>query len=621
MWFAAVGIVILAFWVVKSWRLTPEPDTPGRLQQILEEVAPVDDWIGSLTADASGSTLAYIKGTKAGRRIVLLDLKTLDQRQIPTTNEVSYLFGWSPDGHYLALTQTPPSPQIRHKTTSDFVEATRPFVESWLTLYDRDTGSIRRLTKDTNVMELPFCWLPNGYYLMNHRNRTNYPGDMLLGNPGSTNREKVSRFEPGFLIISDRLGAFGDVNLFTLELKPLARTKNGWDETSRTVQKISDFSANGFSELMWIRYCAANSNFLFRSHPAGANWHFLYKYNPATWVLTQLSHEDTYNGQWLQNGSGFAYIINSNNSFHLVIRTKERRDWTNLFSDGNVASYTTSPTGDRLYITASQGFEPRAIWEYTITNRALRKIAEGWNRFKVAEIVQPREFTLTSYDGLKVPCFLFAPAALSANSENAQSAIPHFFLPKRKYPLVIYLPPPSAQFQRGFEYQSQTFANMGFYFAAINYRGCDGYGAEYAQLANPANAARDVLRLYQALMKNPNIDAKNVFLLTSSGGMAVVTELLASKPKLWRAVGLDKPSGCAVDERFDPGKLPPMIIIMGNQDPALDSMENFAAWARTNGVQVESVIHRNTGHIIYSEKDRQDTLQHLVEFFDANRAN
>ena len=162
---------------------------------------------------------------------------------------------------------------------------------------------------------------------------------------------------------------------------------------------------------------------------------------------------------------------------------------------------------------------------------------------------------------------------------------------------------------------------MGFYFAAINYRGCDGYGAQYTQLANPANAARDVLKFYQQLMKNPNIDAKNVFLLTSSGGMAVVTELLALKPKLWRAVGLDKPSGCAVDERFKPGKLPPMVIIMGNQDPALDSMESFVAWARTNGVQVESVIHANTGHITYSERDRQDTLQHLVEYFVANRAN
>lgn len=57
------------------------------------------------------------------------------------------------------------------------------------------------------------------------------------------------------------------------------------------------------------------------------------------------------------------------------------------------------------------------------------------------------------------------------------------------------------------------FANGGFYYAAINYRGCDGYGRGYSELSDPVNAARDVLALREKLIsEHPEIDRKNVFL-------------------------------------------------------------------------------------------------------------
>jgi len=605
------GLIVAGIFAlgISSCRRTPEPVPTGKLQQILDEVAPVDVWLGSPTPDASGSTLAYINGTEIGRRIVLLDLKTLEKRQIPTTNEVTFIFGWSPDDRYLAFAQIPPQPEKEHKTTPQFFE-------SWLTLYDRQTGSMWRLTEDTNVMEVPFHWLPDGSYLMVSRNLTNDHGEFFIGNLGGAAREKVSDFVPDFAVMTDKMGVYAVGDLLTLELKPLKKTETGWDEKSKTVQKISDLRTNGFKGLVWVRYSPANSNFLFCARPAGSNWRYLYQYDPTSRELTQLSHEDTYNGQWLQEGSGFAYVINTNNSFQLAVRTKEKFGIKNLFTDGNVVVYKTSPQGDRLYVAASEGVEPHGIWEYTLTNQVLRKVAEGMNRpFVVSKVVRPREFRLKSFDGLDVPCFLFAPVGLETASEKSKPTLLNYFDSKKKYPAVIYVPPTSAQFQRKFDHQAQMFANLGFFYAAINYRGCDGYGADYSKLINPKEGARDVLELYEQLIQNPNVDANNVFLSTSSAGMNVVTELLAVKPELWRAVGLDKPGLCPIDNRFKPGKLPPMLMIMGDQDPALDSMKAFVGWAETNGLQVVSVLHTNAGHITYSGKDRRDTLQQFSRFF------
>ena len=222
---------------------------------------------------------------------------------------------------------------------------------------------------------------------------------------------------------------------------------------------------------------------------------------------------------------------------------------------------------------------------------------------------------LKSFDNLEVPCFLFPPAQIAKGKETSKAGFFEGLRPPKKYPVIIYVPPPSLQFQRGFNSQAQVFANLGFYFAAINYRGCDGYGAKYSKLASTQDAARDVLMLRERLIKNPNVDAENIFLTTTSGGMAVVTELMATKPNYWRGAGLNTPGSVNIDKRFQPGKLPPMVMIMGGQDGALDSMKAFASWAATNAVELKTVIHTNAGHVAYSLDDRTDAQRQMVDFF------
>ena len=56
----------------------------------------------------------------------------------------------------------------------------------------------------------------------------------------------------------------------------------------------------------------------------------------------------TYNGQWILGWCGICvYVINTNNSFQLAIRTDNPIFNTNLFDNGNVVIYKTCLTGDK----------------------------------------------------------------------------------------------------------------------------------------------------------------------------------------------------------------------------------------------------------------------------------
>ena len=177
------------------------------------------------------------------------------------------------------------------------------------------------------------------------------------------------------------------------------------------------------------------------------------------------------------------------------------------------------------------------------------------------------------------------------------------------------MPPGSSQFQRRFDRQAQFFANLGFHYAVINYRGCDGYGTEYKNLANTPNAARDVLNLYETLAADPSVDSANIFLTTSSAGMAVVSELLATRPELWAGVSLDRPGYGPMDSRFEPSKLPPLLMVMGGLDQGFDSMNAFVTWAKSKKVDVQSRVFTNGEHGTFNLTERRETLRQMSEFF------
>jgi len=305
-------------------------------------------------------------------------------------------------------------------------------------------------------------------------------------------------------------------------------------------------------------------------------------------------------------------VGNPNNHFYLAVRPGDASAATNLFGRGSLDHYSVAPDGERIYAVASLGVEPQGIWEYNVTNRVLRRVVDGLKTpFVATQLVEPLEFRVKSFDGLEIPCFLFRPVGASAlSSSNAR---------RTKHPVVIYLPPPTLQFQRAFQGESQLFANLGFYFVAVNYRGCDGYGRNYAALKSTTDQARDVLAVYETLVKEPGVDARNVFLYAVCGGEGSLEELLTQSPRLWRAVAV-RHGVLAAFENFEPRKLPPMLLTIGDQDLSTGWRERFETWAHENHVETELLVHPNSDHNGYNYKagEQRIALARISEFFVKN---
>lgn len=354
---------------------------------------------------------------------------------------------------------------------------------------------------------------------------------------------------------------------------------------------------------------------MFCARPEDSTWRYLFEFDPDTKALVQLSHEDTYNGQYIQNGRGYAYVGNPNNSFYLAVRPEDPEEHVDLFTQGSVVSYAASPDGNRLYVHAAQGDEPHGIWEYDLTTKQLRPISGVMQQpFEAAEVIAPEELRITSFDGKEIPAYFFTPpmALQSAKEEGG------FFERRMKYPAVIYIPPNSAQMQRSYGPRSQLLANIGFYFLAVNYRGVDGYGRDYANSYDPPTAAKDILAAYDWLIENPNINRNNIFIFSMSGGTPICRELLATEPDLWRGIAIDKPGSLSIDPRFIPRKMPKLFLITGGEDPAMPSVRRFADWAEKNDVDLQLEIYEDAAHITFDLESRKRSQKEVAEFYIRN---
>ena len=573
---------------------------------ILDDVMGVDFVFRSPTPDPTSSRLAYVHAARQGRGLFILDLATLQRSEVPVTNEVTQVSGWSPDGRYLAFIQA-----------GQRAEQGKVTKEEWITLFDSREQTVRRLTDRAGVVESHFFWLSTNTFFFVSRGLTMDYAEIFMGELESKSFKKVSNYRYELVVMGERLaGHLEKGNIFSLEIKPLKETDVGTNHGSRTVRQLSDFKPGDFDVIKWLRYSRETGRFLFCARPTNSTWRYLFQFDPATRELTQLNHEDTYNGQWLQGGTGFAYVGNTNNSFFLAVRPRDPAGQTNLFLRGSVVNYQVAPDGDHLFATASLGVEPQGLWEYNLTNRALRRVVDGLSvPFTVAQIIEPLECRVTSFDGLEIPCFWFRPARAGANTSSGARAENRSGGRPRQRPAVIFLSPRTGQFQRSFDARAELLANLGFHFVAVNYRGCDGYGRDYASLGNASDAAKDVLAVREHLVKDSGVDQRNIFLSSSSDGSVVAFELLASAPGLWRGAALENPTAPAFEGRLDPRRLPPIFFATGDQDGASPSLRRFQEWGRANDVEIQSVVYTNAGHITYKATERKDKLKRVSRFF------
>jgi len=560
-------------------------------EHVREEVLAVEPLFRLPTPDHIGARLAYIHAGDAGRRLCVVELAGGRKQTVPTTNEVSQVFGWSPDDRYLAFAQAAPT-----TPPGSGAEKAESASAAWVTLWDAVTGAVERVGTNDAVIEGNVAWLgTNQFFLSRHKSGADYTEKFIVD--WDTRREmKVRNYVSEFTLVPSNTAVFFQAG--NLRSCPLDTTNYP------AIQSFSHFAPDEFDAMRWLRHRAGTGTFLFCARRTNSNWRLLFEFDPGPQRLTQLTSEDTYNGQCL--GQGFAYVGNTNNVFYLALRPAEASGRTNLFTGGSVVTYAASADGERVYAIAAEGMEPPGVWEYDVPQRRLRKLVSAQERpWTAARLIPVEERRVRSPDGFEVPYFVLAPRAAAGGEAGADG---------RRHPVVLYLPPSTWQFQRGFEQQSQLFANLGFWFVAVNYRGCDGYGRDYAARKSTPEAAADAQAVLAEVTQNPGVDGERVFLASGSDGGAVAWELLRTTTARWQGVIVDHPPGGPGAGWPAAGALPPVLLISGDGDRYLPGLRSFADWAATNRVSVSLLVQTNTGHMTWRMDQIREAERRATDF-------
>jgi pimeloyl-ACP methyl ester carboxylesterase len=542
----------------------------------------------------------YVRRQAEGTQLCIRNFATGQVTVQPLSgNTPQQGFTWSPDGRYLPIKTE--GERYQRTGGSAFVKPQRLFV------YDRARANLIAITTHEMVIGNYAVWLDNSSFLYSaatlggrtpapkgyragldngvlHEQGIDLPGPVLEALSGP--RKLATACNPNVLIFCD-----GDA-IDQLDLR------------SGAVLRISALSDGSFTGFNWLNWSHQSQRLLFCATRAGENYRNLFAYDPNRASVARLSAAHSYNGQWLQAGQGYAFVGNSNGNFSLWVHDAATATEVNLFTNGYVDRYVASVSGDYVVAIATTNGEPRGLWKYDLATKALTCVEPGRTApFKHARVSEARSLTAQSSDGLSIPIHVFPP------TDEA---------PGRKHPLVAYIPPRTGPAHRGYEIRPQLLANLGFYYAGINYRGCDGYGRKYSEAWDEEKAAEDVVRAIRMLAQQPGVDGQRVFAVSASAGSSVLQRLLRKFPGAVRAAAFLEPVPWEPDDLLEGGALPPLFISIGRNDSRLPFVEAFQKWTRAHGVPATFLYISNYAHFTQDILKREAEERALAEFLFNN---
>ncbi|MGI8967258.1 MAG: alpha/beta hydrolase family protein, partial [Limisphaerales bacterium] len=139
----------------------------------------------------------------------------------------------------------------------------------------------------------------------------------------------------------------------------------------------------------------------------------------------------------------------------------------------------------------------------------------------------------------------------------------------------------------------------------------DGYGNKFKK-STPEESSKDVMAVYNELKRNPNIDLDRVFLMTWSGGSAVVNRMVESYPKLWKGVIVFSGSPSLPESPSDNLKY---LLFVGKRDtPFIKPNKEFQIKATKKNLPAKLLLAPRTGHEITNTDFDKKLGAEIAEF-------
>ncbi len=295
----------------------------------------------------------------------------------------------------------------------------------------------------------------------------------------------------------------------------------------------------------------------------------------------------------------------------------------------------TSRDGSRLHYTLSTPRLAGDIYAHDLGQDSTRRLTRSPADFAPEDLASPELHEIESFDGERIPLFVFRPAAARED----------------RLPVVVIVHGgPEAQAMRLFEPELQALVGAGFAVVVPNVRGSTGYGKRYASLDDTTrrlDSVRDLRAIHEAL-EGLNLDPARAALWGGSYGGYMTLAGLAFQPDLWAAgvdiVGISnlvtflqntsdyrrahrelEYGSLATDRDFLTEASPmthadairaPLFVIHGRNDPRVpvSEAEQLAAGLLERGVRCELLIYEDEGHGLARLDNQLDAYPRAIDF-------
>lgn len=339
------------------------------------------------------------------------------------------------------------------------------------------------------------------------------------------------------------------------------------------------------------------------------------------------------------DGKGLAVIVNEDGYVNLSIyETKSLKPLPNQsFPEGIIDRTKWSNDGKYLAFDFESALKNTDIWVWSKEENRFWQLTHSPCRLPEEVFVKPEIVHYESFDGLKIPAFLFLPKKGD-----------------KKLPVIVSIHGgPEGQYRPGFNSLIQYFVYHGYAVIAPNVRGSSGYGKKYLALDDiekRMDSVKDLKYLYKYLASRDEIDSNKIVLMGQSYGGYMTLAGLTFYPDLW-AAGVDivgfsnlvtflrntspwrrglreaEYGYLKTDRKLLESISPlnfienikvPLFIIHGANDPRvpLSEAQQIYKGLKNLGRKVELLVYNDEGHGLTKLKNELDAYPKVADFLD-----
>ena len=308
------------------------------------------------------------------------------------------------------------------------------------------------------------------------------------------------------------------------------------------------------------------------------------------------------------------------------------------FPLGMIYGTRWSDDGKYLAFNLESATKNRDIWVWSREENKYWQLTHSPRLIPEEVFVEPELINYTSFDGLRIPAFLFLP-------KDRRNSLPT---------VIKIHGGPEGQYRPEFDSLIQYFVYRGYAVVAPNVRGSSGYGKKYLALDDiekRIDSVKDLEFLHKYLESRGDIDSKKIALMGGSYGGYMTLAGLTFSPDLWAAgvdiVGfsnlvtfLENTSSwrralreaeygyLKTDKKLLESISPlnfiqnikaPLFIIHGKNDPRvpLSEAEQIHRQLNERGMKTELLVYDDEGHGLAKLKNRLDAYPKVADFLDS----